>query len=263
MVSQNLKAGIDLGGSLTKIMIVKNNKIFKKFCFESNNNNKLDNFFLNLNINQFCITGGNKSYYPKKINSTTVVKKDEIQSITNGVLNVLKLNNFMICSIGTGTCLVDVNFKKGKHIGGTAIGGGTYKSLIYLLTNIKDFKKMDDLARKGNLSLVDFSVKDIVGSGIGILNSDITASNFGKVNFNSNIKKEDLILGVQNLIAESIFSTIFFASKYSNKKEIVFIGKMLDIPYIKKKLKKLCKDFKLNPYFPKNPAYITVLGAIK
>lgn len=251
-----MKIGIDIGASLTKIVFLEKDKIIKKIITESKNQ-KLDNYISNKKINQIYITGGNKKLYPEKIRGIKIIKKDEIQSITKGINE----KNCIICSIGTGTCLVDVS-GKGKHIGGTAIGGGTYRGLLKLLTDNDDIDYLNKISNKGNLKKIDLSIKDIIGSKIGILDSELTASNLGKIK-NKNIKQEDLIKAIQNLIIESIFSTIYFASKYKKKKKIVFVGKMMEIKFIRQRIKYLCKKFKLDPIIPPLPAYTTALGATK
>jgi len=80
-----------------------------------------------------------------------------------------------------------------KTDGGTAVGGGTLLGLSKLLMKTEDVKKIGQLAEKGNLSKIDLSIGDIVGKGIGLLPSNVTACNFGKI---KNARKQDIALGL-------------------------------------------------------------------
>ncbi len=254
-----MKIGIDIGASLTKIVAIEGDEIIWKKCVETTENIDFDSLIPYDEISEIYITGGNPNTYPEKIKKIETRSFPEIEAMAKGV----GVEDCLIVSMGTGTCIVDVKNGKSEHVGGTSMGGGTYRSLVGMMAGIDDFNEMEIEAKKGDLSKMDLSVKDIKGEGIGILNEDITASNLGKLKGKENLSKGDIILGVQNLIAESIFSTTFFASGQTGNKNVIFIGKMIEIQSIKEKIELLCSRFGLKMVVPKNPAFVTAMGTLK
>ncbi|KAI5301008.1 hypothetical protein KEM55_003288, partial [Ascosphaera atra] len=97
---------------------------------------------------------------------------------------------YLLVNIGSGVSMVKVTGpRQFMRVGGTSLGGGTFWGLTSLLTGIKSFDKMLQLADAGNNSGVDMLVGDIYGSDynkIGLKRTAI-ASTFGKV-----IKKQKL-----------------------------------------------------------------------
>ena len=70
----------------------------------------------------------------------------------------------LLVSIGSGVSIIKVNdFNSFARVSGTMIGGGTLLGLANLLTGIKDFDTINELASKGNNGEVDMLVKDIYG----------------------------------------------------------------------------------------------------
>jgi len=249
--------GIDIGATNTKIVFVEDNKIIDKMIFKTSKKTNFEDILKNKNINQIKITGGNKKDYPSHLFGIEVEHVDEISAMAKGALFNLEFKNALIISLGTGTCMIHDS----KHIGGTSIGGGAYFGLSKLLTSIIDYDEMEKESEKGDLRKIDLSINDIIGENIGVLDKDITASNFGNVNISSELTKGDLILGIQNLIAESIFSTILFAAKSCNEKKIVLIGKLIDVAHIKEKIKDYSKKFNLEVFIPKDSAFRAAFGA--
>jgi pantothenate kinase len=73
---------------------------------------------------------------------------------------------FVLCNIGSGVSIVQVNGSKPdqiKRIDGTALGGSTFFGLCRLLTQAKDFSESLDLADEGDGSKVNLLVRDIYG----------------------------------------------------------------------------------------------------
>ncbi len=87
-------------------------------------------------------------------------------------------------SIGSGVSIIKItNFDSFERVAGTMIGGGTLIGLSNLLTGVKDFDKIINMASKGDHTKVDMMVRDIYGdnSPFSELPGDLLASSFAKV----------------------------------------------------------------------------------
>lgn len=91
---------------------------------------------------------------------------------------------YLLVNIGSGVSLVKVTGpNQYTRVGGTSLGGGTFWGLASLLSGVKSFDEMLEMADRGNNAGVDLLVGDIYGrtyEKMG-LDSSIIASSFGKV----------------------------------------------------------------------------------
>lgn len=90
----------------------------------------------------------------------------------------------ILVSIGSGVSIIKVSaFDSFERVAGTMIGGGTLIGLSNLLTGIKDFDQIINLASQGNHKNVDMMVRDIYGSNSPFkeLQGDLLASSFAKI----------------------------------------------------------------------------------
>ena len=105
-------------------------------------------------------------------------------------------------SLGTGTAIVSVTPGKIQHFSGTGVGGGTLLGLARHMLGVVTIERLEELARKGDLRRIDFTVRDIAGGPIGDLPPGTTAANFGKIG--ADATTEDKALAIMNMIVESI-----------------------------------------------------------
>jgi len=255
--------GIDFGSSNTDLVILDKNKII----YENQTASKPIEYILPeleqmsfKNIDRINITGHRAAAFPRIFNGFKVNKIDEIEAIAFGTKFFFKKNNFLAASLGSGTCFV--SYKNGTilHVGGTPIGGMTLLGLSKLLLNIEDFKELEKLADRGKLENVDLELKDIYPDGVGVLKKHATASNFGKI---KNAKKEDIALGLFNLVAQGIGTNAYFAAKSCNQKEVILSGELSESKLIKKlieeKIYSSVSEIKFN--FTRKASFVTACGA--
>ncbi len=133
-----------------------------------------------------------------------------------------KKENVIIANIGTGTSILEANKNKITHLGGTGIGGGTITGLSGELIKTSTFDNIIKLAKEGDLKQVDLLIEDISDSGISFLNPEATASNFGKML--DTAKKEDLALGLINMVYQVIGVISVFAAKSRNIQTVIITG---------------------------------------
>lgn len=245
---------IDFGGTTTDVVCMKSNKLVSADYVDSKKDYSIEQLLRKFKINNYKelrITGG-MSHKFKKYRHI-----DEIKAIGLGGSVLADKKRCLVVSMGTGTCIVNVD-KKISHIGGTGVGGGTVIGLSKLLANIEDINKIKKIAKSGKISAVDLSVKDIVGKGIGIIPGNATASNFGKA---ASRKKEDKIMAAVNMVGETIAMLSIFASDIAKQKDIVLTGKLAQIKPVVDAMKKVGRMYGKSFIVPKNAGFATAIGA--
>lgn len=258
--------GIDIGSSTVKIIEYKNDKILNKAIFESKDYSEIVDNFIKQNkivkIDKFVVTGINaKKVNLKKYNIPVRFIK-EFSAIATGGLYLSKKSKAIIASVGTGTALIRAesggNF---KHLGGTGLGAGTLTNLCNRFAGTKSFEDIIELSNKGNLDNVDLRIGDLTDEKIKTLPAELTLSNFGGLK--DNATKADIVLGLLNMVFETIAMMTAFASINDEIKDIVLIGNILVIPAVKDIIRKINKTHRINFTIPENSQYAVIIGAIK
>ena len=263
--------GIDVGGSTTKIvgfdhkenliapMFVKANDPLTSFYgafgkFTDTNRIELSD------IDQIVVTGVGSSYIQKPLYGLPCRHVAEFDCIGLGGLYLSKLDQAIVVSMGTGTAIVHAEANgTSQYLGGTGIGGGTLIGLAKTILGAGDVETIVELARDGNLSHVDLRVSDITHKDIPGMSSDLTASNFGKLS--ELATKNDLALGLVNMIFEGVAMLALFASRDKKITNIVMTGNMTTIPQAKPIFHALNQSFEANFIVPAYSQFGPVIGA--
>lgn len=267
-----MKIAIDFGITNTDLVIKKNKKtIYQTFPSIRKPTTKFVKKILKKvdkkEIEYFVFTGGHHYLFKNKnYNKIPIIHVNEINAIGSGgifLTRKFKLKSALIVSAGTGTACVYANKKTFKHITGTSLGGGTLLGLSKLLLNIVDPNKIDKLACKGSSKSTDFILKEVVSGKIGNLNPNSTAINFGKISFNKKkLKKKDIASGLMSLLAQSITRSTLHALAICEAKDVVFIGRTINLKSLRKLIIDNLKNQNLNIIFPQNSGYATACGAL-
>ena len=256
--------GIDFGATTTDAVLLSGKKIVKKASTgKISTAGKLNTFlkkngFKSFSISTVAVTGGKSRFFKSKVLGLKPKHVNEINAIAFGAAFLAKTKRCLAVSFGTGTCLVLFEKGKAKHVIGTGIGGGTITGLSKLLVKETGPDALVRMAKKGNIHNVDLSVKEVIGSGIGLLEGSATASNFARAKGS----RADLAAAVQNLAAESVAVLAIATSRQCNCKKIVFTGRTLSFPIIQKRLAAAAKCFGAKFFFPKNKEFATAIGAV-
>ncbi len=261
--------GIDIGGSITKIVGLENGLTktpltvraadpvaslfgaFGKFI-DANSLSLAD-------VDKVMLTGVGASFINKPIYGISTGRVEEFLANGLGGLYLSGLKRAVIVSMGTGTALVKASSLGIEHIGGTGIGGGTILGLAGRMLNVRDIKLIIQLAESGNLSHVDLMVGDITKEELPGLPPDITASNFG--NISDVATQGDIALGILNLVLQTIGTSSIFAVRNSDIKDIVLIGSLSSIPQCRIVFKQLMDMFDVRFIIPENSEFGTAVGA--
>ena len=260
-----MKIGIDFGATTTDIVAINKKEVVKGISFSAKKKYGVETLIKKLGFYREQIHGGiyltgGKSSLLKKYKHI-----GEVKAIGTGGSFLAKKKKCLVASLGTGTCIVNVNNKKIEHFGGSGVGGGTVLGLNKLLCNINNIKDIQILAKYGNLENIDITVKDIIGSGIGKVPANSTASNFGNITNNklnkTKAKNTDKTLAVCSMVGQSIAMLLIFASKATKQKHIVLTGKLTEVKPVITSMKKVAKIYNKEFIIPKYAGIGTAIGA--
>lgn len=270
--------GIDVGGSTTKIV---------GFRIDGNGNKKLispqlvtandpitstygafgkfteENGIEMSEINKIMMTGVGASFVKKDIFGLPCERVPEFNAIGKGALYLSGLDEALAVSLGTGTALVHAkNGEKMNYLGGTGVGGGTLVGLSRLLLHAESMEHIIEYAEGGDLENIDLKIKHMTENGsLSILSRELTASNFGNVS--DLATKEDLALGIMNMVFETVGMVSIFAAHQVNCENIILTGNLTRIGFCEKKFAEFngMKDnYGVNFIIPENSQFGTVIG---
>jgi type II pantothenate kinase len=261
--------GIDIGSTTTKAVAVHNGAIVKTiktkaFDAVTSATGALGKLIIesNLkisNIKKIIITGAGAVNINDEIFGIETHKIDEITAIGLGGMFLSKKESVIISNIGTGTSVIEATKDKITHLGGTGIGGGTIIGLSKELIHSTTFENILRLADSGDLSKVDLLIEDISVSGISFLDPKSTASNFGKMLDTAN--KEDIALGIINLVYQVIGVISVFAAKSKNADSVLITGNGSKNAIGKKILEEISQLYGISFEFPADAEFATAIGA--
>ncbi len=270
--------GIDIGGSSTKIVgfsaggkeweliepqIIKANDpitatygAFGKFTDENN--------LAISDISKIMMTGVGASYVKNSLYGLKCQRVAEFDSIGRGGTYLSGLSSALVVSMGTGTAMVHAR-EDGRmnYLGGTGVGGGTLVGLSKLLLNVESMKHIEKFAEAGSLDNIDLRIKDMTASNsMTQLEGDLTAANFGKL---SDIAtKDDVALGIMNLVFETVGMISIFAARSVGAKDIILTGNVTRLAHCKRKFDEfnhLEIGKGLNFIIPERSRFATAIGA--
>ena len=270
--------GIDVGGSTTKIvgfridengkkalippqLVTANDPItstygaFGKFTEE--------NGIEMSEISKIMMTGVGSSFVKKDIFGLPCERVPEFNSIGKGALYLSGLDEALAVSLGTGTALVHAKTgEKMNYLGGTGVGGGTLVGLSRLLLHAESMEHIIEYAEGGDLENIDLKIKHMTDKeSLSILSRDLTAANFGNVS--DLASKEDIALGIMNMVFETVGMVSVFAAHQVGCENIILTGNLTQIGFCEKKFKEFndMKDnYGVNFIIPENSQFGTVIG---
>ena len=264
--------GVDVGGSTTKIVGFDGKKLLSPDFVKANDpvaslfggfgKFTTDNEISLSDIDKVMVTGVGSAYIGNDIYGLPTTHVDEFRADGRGGLWLSGLKEAIVVSMGTGTANVYANADTDEYtyLGGTGVGGGALSGLASLLLGMSDVRHVSELAESGDLSKIDLCISDITERDlIPTLTNSATASNFGKLS--DLASREDIALGLINLVFETVAMLAIFSARMKNIKDIVLIGNLSVLPQAKPIFDNLSKMFNMNFIIPENSAFGTVIGA--
>ena len=251
--------GIDFGITNTELVVVEKGRI--RFSVSSPSQKGVAKKLLSLAIGseeRIAITGAWARNESKGIRNRKIIFIDEISAIGIGGSRLAGLTGCVVASIGTGTAIVKVDGGRCEHAGGTGVGGGTIVGLGKRLLDVWDAEKIAGLASKGKLEKINITVGDVYGGGVGIVPPDATAANFAKLKGTS---KNDLALGILDLVGETAGVLACFAAREARVKNIVFVGAVPTLEGMPWVLKRTAGMFGFGARILEEARFSTAFGA--
>lgn len=247
----------DFGGSSIKVMELSNEEISSaKFRpvqspAEFLKKQPLDNY------DHIICTGGRSLQLPGKIASTNIFKVPEFEAIAEYTRFNFDIPTLVV-SAGTGIPFVEVAEETHHHKGGTSLGGGTLFGLGKRLTGINSFAELEELAVTGDPTNVNLTVGDIVGSGIGILPPEASASYFSK----SGGSKSDIAAALFHMVGEPMATTVNILLDSLNYETAICIGRTMTSDLFVDIVKSVINAFDKDIIIPEEPSFSVLKGAI-
>lgn len=270
-----LVIGIDVGGSTTKIVGLRDGKVeapmfitaadpitslfgaFGKYLY--------DNHIPLEEIAQVMITGVGSSSVTTPIYGLPTTKVDEFQADGLGARFDSGLERLIVVSMGTGTTLVRVDGDGIRHIGGISMGGGTLQGLSQLLLGTRHISEVVALAAQGDIDNINLTIGDISQNDLEGLPMHATASLFGKVR-NANASHADIAKGLICMVVETIGSCAVLSQSLSQSpsdgiRDFVCIGNLTRLPECGEIFPIIEDLYGVRFHIPAHSQYCTALGA--
>lgn len=263
--------GIDIGGSSTKIVGLRPDQSVIDMLRVKAEDPVTSLFgalgnFLNANclqlsdLDRIVLTGVGASYVDGDIYGVHTVKVEEFSSIGTGGLALSGKERAVVVSLGTGTAFIWA--EKGgavRHLCGSGVGGGTLSGLSALITGTHQYSQIRKLCVDGDLSRIDLTIGDMSKGKVGALPPETTAANFANVS--EDATAADKMLGLVNLVLQSIGTMCVFACKSCSTDTVVLTGALTMLPPARKIFDLFTKLYGLEFMIPKNATFATALGA--
>lgn len=264
-----IKVGLDIGGSTTKIVGMKDGKIIAREIVRAADpvtsafgavGKLINDHSISVNdIEQINITGVGSGYPQAPIFGIRTVVVEEFKATGLGGLYLSGLEHAVVVSMGTGTAYLEATRNSVRHIIGSGVGGGTLVGLGMALTGTSDAVKLSDMATSGDILKCDLTIGDITKNGVTGLPMNVTASNFGKAA--DDLSREDKMAGVFNLVYQAVGTVAVMASRQCNLKDIVFTGQLTDLKECQQYLMPFEDLYGVNMIVPEDAVFATALGS--
>ena len=264
--------GIDVGGSTTKIVGFTADEPHKKQIFSPIFVKASDpvasvygafgkftsaNGIALSDVKKVMITGVGSAFVDDRLYGIETRHLSEFECVGRGGLYVSGYENAIIVSMGTGTAVVSAKNEAGRTV--SEYMGGTGVGLSKQILGISDIDHLISLAETGDIEKIDLRIGDITKKDLGGLPSYMTASNFGKLD--DMATKNDLALGIVNMVFESIGMLAVFAARSKKTRDVVLTGNLSKMPQAVPIFEILSQMFDRNFVIPKNSEFATVIGA--
>jgi type II pantothenate kinase len=132
-----------------------------------------------------------------------VVRVQEIDAAAGGAIALLgeqAPSEFLLALLGTGTAFAAVRDGAVTHLGGTAMGGGSFAGIARRIDPALTYGEMIAGAARGDRRNADLMVSDAYLGGIGRIGGEMTAAHLAK----AGASIDDVLAALLNMHGENI-----------------------------------------------------------
>lgn len=264
------RLGVDLGGSLTKVVLLQGEDVAAKLRLPSRELPATVGAVVSRILKEQALTPAQISFLALTGLGTSDVEGDilgiptrrvsELSAIGRGGLRLAGLNRALVVSMGTGTAFLRCDETGIVHLGGSGVGGGTLTGLGKIMLGTDDAGQIAELAKTGELSHVDLTIADLTKNEESTLPPYTTVSNFAGCTPNAGAA--DLCLGLLNMIYQTVGIMAVLACKSSSIRDIVVTGSVAGLPQAGELLGRVGQLHDMRFIIPADAAYATAIGAV-
>lgn len=193
-----------------------------------------------------------------------VARLQEIEAAARGARALMALGghpfdgDFVLALLGTGTAFAAVRGDAAQHLGGTALGGGSFAGIARRIDGMLAYGDLIAAASRGDRRRADVMVSDAYPEGIGRIGGDMTASHVAR----AAAPLDDFLAGLLNLHGESIGQIAAGRALVSQVRYIVIAGGFAhDNPALVASIIGMCGLFGVRAEAAPWPGYAGAVGA--
>ena len=157
---------------------------------------------------------------------TGITRSQEIEAAARGARALMAAadrrieDDFVLALLGTGTAFAAVRGEKVQHLGGTALGGGSFAGIARRVERTLSYDDLVAAAARGDRRRADLMVSDAYPEGIGHIGADMTAAHVAK----ADAPLDDFLAGLLNLHGESIGQIAAGRALVSQLRHVIIAG---------------------------------------
>ena len=266
----NIRIGIDIGSSTTKIVAFENERMLEPMFVRADTQMAslygafgqylYENSLELKDVESVYITGVGSKYVDKPVYGCPTFKIDEFVATGTGAYYLTDKKEIIVVSMGTGSFFLQVSKSRILHLGGVGLGGGTICGLSSIMLGTAEIKEIADLSVKGDVSKIDLQIGDLAKEKLPGLNFDVTASNFGKADSQS--KPEDIAAGIVHMVIQNICQSAILASSHTDIKDYILIGGLTKFFECRQIIAAFKSLWDVEISIPQYSDYATAIGAV-
>ena len=202
------------------------------------------------------VTGARTS----NIDAPSAAVAQEIEAAARGVRALApRTSDFCLILLGTGTAFAAIRGETVTHLGGAAIGGGSFASIARAIYPNLTYGAMITAAGRGDRRKADLMISDAYPEGIGRLNAELTAAHLSR----TGASLDDYLAGLLNMHGESIAQIGAQRARLQQLDEIVLCGGFAhENPRLVESITFMCGLFGVKCDVCPQPGFAGAVGAL-
>jgi type II pantothenate kinase len=185
----------------------------------------------------------------------------EIDAGARGAVTLLGegADGFVLALLGTGTAFAAVRDGQAQHLGGAAIGGGSFAGIARRLAPGMSHPELLAAAARGDRRKADVMVADAYPEGVGRIAPDLTAAHLAK---QEDALLDDVLASLMNLHGETIGQIAASRARIAGTGRIVLAGGFAhENPTLVTSITAMASLFNVTAEVIPSPAFAGAIGA--